>query len=87
MFMSNIYTVVDPNRVLGHSNSNSEIVMGDAFRFAWDTLYNPNIISSYSSYMKELAGYNRSYSMYLRILLTHQNFATSSKVSLSYLNE
>ena len=39
--MSIIYALVGTNRVLRHSNSNNEIVIGDfnSFRFFWDTLY------------------------------------------------
>ena len=41
MFMSNIYTLVAPNRVLSYLTSSNEIVMSDfnAFRFFLDTLY------------------------------------------------
>jgi hypothetical protein len=49
--MSIIYALVGTNRVLRHSNSNNQIVIGDfnSFRFFWDTLYSDEQKSTFNN--------------------------------------
>ena len=46
MFMSNIYTLASPKWVLGHSNSNIEVVMGDFIAFRVFLLETPGKVST-----------------------------------------